>query len=174
MSRDGLQPSDPDPDGAARRSGTERPRARDWAHDETERDACAIIANVKKDGRASHGNIAARANLKGFAFEYQTSGRGLVLGDPGPWLCSGMTGGVVHLLTDEELGLDAPALRRRLATGAQVRIEPVADADEANLRELLGHYAAALAESQQQTEAEEVARLAERWQERFVKVVPGK
>ncbi|HEV2863489.1 MAG TPA: glutamate synthase-related protein [Pyrinomonadaceae bacterium] len=120
------------------------------------------------------GNIAARANLKGFAFEYQTSGRGLVLGDPGPWLCSGMTGGVVYLLTDEAMGLDAPALRRRLATGAQVRIEPVADSDETSLRELLGHYAAALAESQQQTEAEEVARLAESWRERFVKVVPGK
>src|SRR5437868_1111318 len=28
-----------------------------WRHDESERDACAIIANVKKDGRASHGNV---------------------------------------------------------------------------------------------------------------------
>src|SRR5437763_12116399 len=28
-----------------------------WAHDESEHDACAIIANVKKDGRASHGNV---------------------------------------------------------------------------------------------------------------------
>jgi glutamate synthase (NADPH/NADH) large chain len=120
------------------------------------------------------GNIAARANLKGFAFEYQTSGRGLVLGDPGPWLCSGMTGGVVYLLKDEEMGLDISALRRRLATGAQVRIEPVADCDEAALRELLGHYAAALADSQQQAEAEEVARLADGWRGRFVKVVPGK
>jgi hypothetical protein len=31
--------------------------ARGWAHDESEHDACAIIANVKKDGRASHGNV---------------------------------------------------------------------------------------------------------------------
>ncbi len=68
--------------------------------------------------RDDYGNIAARANIKGFAFEYMTSGRGLVLGDPGPWLCSGMTGGVVYLLIDEELGLTTEALRRRLATGA--------------------------------------------------------
>src|SRR5919202_2335704 len=34
-----------------------RRRAPGWAHDEGEHDACAIIANVKKDGRASHGNV---------------------------------------------------------------------------------------------------------------------
>jgi len=120
------------------------------------------------------GNIAARANLKGFAFEYQTSGRGLVLGDPGPWLCSGMTGGVVYLLLEEELGLDADALRRRLAAGARVRIVHVDDSDETNLRELLGHYHAALAESQQHAEAEEVVLLINDWRQRFVKVVPTK
>ncbi|HEX8294616.1 MAG TPA: glutamate synthase-related protein [Pyrinomonadaceae bacterium] len=120
------------------------------------------------------GNIAARANLKGFAFEYMTSGRGLVLGDPGPWLCSGMTGGVVYLLLERELGLDEGALRRRLAAGARVGIEPAGDADESSLRELLGHYREALAEGQHPAEAEEVARLAEGWRERFVKVVPVK
>ncbi len=119
------------------------------------------------------GNVAARANLKGFAFEYMTSGRGLVLGDPGPWLCSGMTGGVVYLLTDEALGLDVAALRRRLANGARVSIERVTKADEASLRQLLGHYSAALAESQQHAESEEVARLADCWRQRFVKVVPA-
>ncbi|HEX8146770.1 MAG TPA: glutamate synthase-related protein [Pyrinomonadaceae bacterium] len=120
------------------------------------------------------GNIAARANLKGFAFEYMTSGRGLVLGDPGPWLCSGMTGGVVYLLLERELGLDEEAVRRRLAAGARVGVEPVGEADEAPLRELLGHYREALAESLQHAEAEEVARLAEDWRARFVKVVPVK
>ncbi|MDT5269161.1 MAG: glutamate synthase large chain [Acidobacteriota bacterium] len=120
------------------------------------------------------GNIAARANLKGFAFEYMTSGRGLVLGDPGPWLCSGMTGGVIYLLLEREFGLDEEALRRRLAAGARVSIEQVEDGDESNLRELLGHYREALAEGQQPAEAEEVARLAEDWQNRFVKVVPKK
>jgi glutamate synthase (NADPH/NADH) large chain len=119
------------------------------------------------------GNIAARANLKGFAFEYQTSGRGLVLGDPGPWLCSGMTGGVVYLLLEEALGLTTDALRRRLAAGAKVRIEPVMDGDKESLRELLGHYRAALAEGQQHAEAEGVSRLADDWRSRFVKVVPA-
>jgi glutamate synthase (NADPH) large chain len=119
------------------------------------------------------GNIAARANVKGFAFEYMTSGRGLVLGDPGPWLCSGMTGGVVYLLLEEELGLTAEALRRRLATGARVRLSEVTDADEENLCELLGHYRSALAEGAQHAEAEEVARLAACWRSRFVKVVPA-
>ena len=32
-------------------------RASAWAHDESEHDACAIIANVKKDGKPSHGNV---------------------------------------------------------------------------------------------------------------------
>src|SRR5258706_5997242 len=32
-------------------------RVRGWSHDESEHDSCAIIANVKKDGRASHGNV---------------------------------------------------------------------------------------------------------------------
>src|SRR5205085_7715655 len=91
------------------------------------------------------GNIAARANVKGFAFEYMTSGRGLVLGDPGPWLCSGMTGGLVYLRLDENLGLDVEALRRRLAKGAEAVIEPVTDAeDEQNLRELLSRYISVL------------------------------
>jgi glutamate synthase (NADPH/NADH) large chain len=120
------------------------------------------------------GNIAARANLKGFAFEYMTSGRGLVLGDPGPWLCSGMTGGVVYLLLERELGLDEGALRRRLAAGARVGIEQVGDADESDLRELLEHYREALTEGQHPAEAEEVARLTADWRDRFVKVVPRK
>ncbi|HKG14287.1 MAG TPA: glutamate synthase-related protein, partial [Pyrinomonadaceae bacterium] len=119
------------------------------------------------------GNIAARANVKGFAFEYMTSGRGLVLGDPGPWLCSGMTGGVVYLLLDEGLGLTAAALGRRLATGARVCLSAVSDADEENLSELLGHYGAALAEGSHHAEAEDVTRLCGDWRRRFVKVVPA-
>jgi len=120
------------------------------------------------------GHLATRANIKGFAFEYQTSGRGLVLGDPGPWLCSGMTGGVVYLLTDEQLGLTAEAIKRRLATGALVSLESVDEVDEKNLRELLGSYQKALVEGQQHAEAEEVGRLAEEWQVRFVKIVPAR
>ena len=39
--------------------------------------------------------ILEKAALKGFAFEYMTSGKIVVLGDPGPWMCSGMTGGTI-------------------------------------------------------------------------------
>ena len=85
-----------------------------------------------------------------------------------------MTGGVVYLLIDEELGLTKDALRRRLAAGAQVRLEAVTEADAANLSELLGHYRAALAEGLQHAGAEEVSALARDWRSRFVKVVPAK
>ncbi len=40
--------------------------------------------------------LAHARSLKGYAFEYMTSGRALVLGDIGPWACSGMTGGVIY------------------------------------------------------------------------------
>jgi glutamate synthase (NADPH/NADH) large chain len=132
-----------------------------------------IGGRLREPLRDELGNIAARANIKGFAFEYMTSGRGLVLGDPGPWLCSGMTGGIIYLLTDEATGLTPEVLKGRLATGAHARLEPVAETDEANLRELLGHYCSALVEGQQHAEAEEIAQLAADWQRRFVKVVPA-
>jgi glutamate synthase (NADPH) large chain len=120
------------------------------------------------------GCIASRANIKGFAFEYMTSGRGLVLGDPGPWLCSGMTGGVVYLKLDEVMGLDEAALRRRLAKGAEVSIEAVGREDEQNLKELLGKYINALDAHEQKQEAEAVRRLLNDWQTSFVKAVPKK
>jgi glutamate synthase (NADPH/NADH) large chain len=85
-----------------------------------------------------------------------------------------MTGGVVYLLTDEELGLTPEAIKRRLAIGALVTLESVGEIDEKNLRELLGNYQKALIEGQQHAEAEEVGRLAEDWQVRFVKIVPAR
>ncbi|GAB4260772.1 glutamate synthase-related protein [Deferrisoma sp.] len=93
------------------------------------------------------GFLADRANCKGFAFEYMTAGRAVVLGDPGPWLCSGMTGGVVYVRLDPALGLDREALARRIARGASVRIEEIGPRGEADLRELLGAYAEELRRS---------------------------
>ena len=40
-----------------------------------------------------------------------TNGRALVLGDPGSWICAGMTGGVVYLRRDSNLGLTEQALK---------------------------------------------------------------
>ncbi len=117
------------------------------------------------------GHVAARANIKGFAFEYMTSGRGLVLGDPGPWLCSGMTGGVVYVLTDDERGLTREVIERRLAAGAKVKVTEVPEG-ESGLVELLGEYSRALRDAEQYGEADEVERLLEVAYSRFVKIAP--
>ncbi len=120
----------------------------------------------------SQGCIAARANIKGFAFEYMTAGRAVVLGDPGPWICSGMTGGVVYLHLQPELGMDEAALRRRIAKGAKVKLLPVGEADRENLEELLVAYMAELRDSGQDQEADWVAGVLAEWRTRFMKVVP--
>ena len=59
----------------------------------------------------SRGCLADRANIKGFAFEYMTGGRAVVLGDPGPWACAGMTGGRIYMRHWEEMGLDQRGAR---------------------------------------------------------------
>ena len=117
-------------------------------------------------------NIAAKANLKGFAFEYMTGGRIVVLGDPGPWICAGMTGGVVYVRLAPDKGFDEEALKRRLAKSAKVKILPVDDNDVRNIRELLSAYAQELEQSGQWQEANKVRNImgdADRW---FVKIVP--
>ena len=56
-----------------------------------------IGGEISKPLNDSLGFIGARANVKGFLCEYMTAGRVIVLGDPGPWICAGMTGGVLYL-----------------------------------------------------------------------------
>ncbi|MCX7967007.1 MAG: glutamate synthase-related protein [Armatimonadetes bacterium] len=117
-------------------------------------------------------NIASKAQLKGFAFEYMTAGRAVVLGDPGPWICAGMTGGVVYVKLTPDLGFDENALKRRLAKSAKVAISPVDDNDISNIRELLSTYANELEKSGQWQQANRIRSLmkdADRW---FVKIVP--
>jgi glutamate synthase (NADPH/NADH) large chain len=95
---------------------------------------------IKSPLRDQDGGIGARANLKGYAFEYMTSGRALVLGDPGPWMCSGMSGGTIYQRIDLKMGLDIDALKRRLASGAIVEIMPLDQDDVQEVSELLGKY----------------------------------
>ncbi|WP_027410679.1 glutamate synthase-related protein [Anoxybacteroides tepidamans] len=121
-----------------------------------------------------HGNIGARANIKGFAFEYMTNGRGLVLGDPGPWICAGMTGGVVYLRHQPEMGLTKAALERRIAKGAQVRIERLDERGKADVKELLSKYMALLVEHEQYEEAESLKLLLENPEDHFFQVIPAK
>jgi glutamate synthase (NADPH) large chain len=122
----------------------------------------------------SLGNLAGRANLKGFACEYMTAGRVVVLGDPGPWLCSGMTGGVVYCHLDLEMGFDRDALRRRLARGAGVEIRELEPEDLAALELLLGKYGRELYHSHQEEEADWLAGVVAHARSRFVKIVPEK
>jgi glutamate synthase (NADPH) large chain len=121
-----------------------------------------------------YGNIGARANIKGFAFEYMTNGRGLVLGDPGPWICAGMTGGVVYLRHQPEMGLTKAALERRIAKGANVSIEKLSAKGKADVQELLSKYIDLLIEHEQHEEAESLKPLLEQPEEHFFQVIPTK
>jgi glutamate synthase (NADPH/NADH) large chain len=118
------------------------------------------------------GHLAAGANLKGFAFEYMTAGRAVVLGDPGPWLCSGMTGGTVYCHLDTGMGLTREALRRRLARGAEVEIRDLEEEDVAAVGELLLQYHRELLHSHQAEEADWVEQVLAACRTRFVKIVP--
>jgi glutamate synthase (NADPH/NADH) large chain len=112
------------------------------------------------------------AHLKGFAFEYMTAGVAVVLGDPGPWLCAGMTGGVVYVKLWHEYGFDLAALQRRLAPCAKVALTPIDAHDAATIRELLDEYRCELLKSGQADEAEQVARIADAVERDFVAIRP--
>jgi glutamate synthase (NADPH) large chain len=116
------------------------------------------------------GGLATRANLKGYAFEYMTSGRALVLGDPGPWMCAGMSGGVIYQRFDGEMGLDVAAIKRRIAKGATVDVMGLGDHDIDEVRELLGYYIKTLEQNNQADAVRHLYRLLDRPAEHFVKI----
>ncbi|WJH37362.1 glutamate synthase-related protein [Paenibacillus sp. CC-CFT747] len=118
------------------------------------------------------GAIASRANLKGFAFEYMTNGRAVVLGDPGPWICAGMTGGVIYQRLNPEMGFDIAAIERRIAKGAKVKIEQVGSQSIKDLNELLGAYRNELAASGQSEAAASVDKLLADLPTHFVRIAP--
>lgn len=120
------------------------------------------------------GGIGARANLKGYAFEYMTSGRALVLGDIGPWACSGMTGGVIYQRIQPEMNLDIDAIRRRIAKGAIVSPQPLNDKDEENVRELLSVYIETLENNNQAEAVQHLYSLLHRPADHFIKIAPTK
>lgn len=120
------------------------------------------------------GGIGARANLKGYAFEYMTSGRALVLGDIGPWACSGMTGGVIYQRVQPEMNLDIHAIRRRIAKGATVSPQPLTEKDEENVRELLSIYIETLENNNQAEAVHHLYALLHRPGDHFIKIAPTK
>lgn len=118
------------------------------------------------------GYLGARANVKGFLCEYMTAGRVLVMGDPGPWIGAGMTGGVLYVRQQPRLGLTVEAIQRRIARGAHVQVHPVDTSDEDNLLYLLTEYAEELSRSHQEEAAQRVIGLLPNWQTHFIKIVP--
>ncbi len=118
------------------------------------------------------GGLGARANLKGYAFEYMTSGRAVVLGDPGPWICAGMTGGVVYQRVQPEMGLTVDAIRARIAAGSVVQLQPLDDEGVQDLRELLNAYIRTLEENHQSQAAEPLYALLRKPADHFIKIAP--
>lgn len=118
------------------------------------------------------GALAARSNCKGFAFEYMTGGRAVVLGDPGPWLCSGMTGGVVYVRQNDAWNLDEAAIRRRLSKAAKVNIGALDEEDVQNVQDLLTAYRGALAASGQDAGAAHLDALIDDPGEHFLAIHP--
>ena len=116
-------------------------------------------ADARAAIRLSGAEVVFGGDLCGFAFEYMTGGKAVVLGDPGRWICSGMSGGVVYLRHDPRRGLDDAALRDRFAKGAKVHMRPPREEDVPALRELVLAYAAALRDSGQGDGAEQASAL---------------
>jgi glutamate synthase (NADPH) large chain len=121
----------------------------------------------------SRGCVVDRANAKGFAFEYMTSGRAVVLGDLGPWACAGMTGGRVYV-RHNAFGIDREAIERRLGEGAKVELREIDAEGQLDIEDLLGHYADELRATDQDEEAERMLGLAADAAENFLMVVPHK
>jgi glutamate synthase (NADPH/NADH) large chain len=131
-----------------------------------------IGGEISKPLNDSLGFIGVRANIKGFLCEYMTAGRVVVLGDPGPWICAGMTGGILYLRLQPHLNFDQAAIQRRLAKGAKVVIQEVGERDLKNLQELLMTYAEELKHNHQAEESQKILNLLVDWKNTFVRVVP--
>jgi glutamate synthase (NADPH) large chain len=121
----------------------------------------------------ARGCVVDRANAKGFAFEYMTSGRAVVLGDLGPWACAGMTGGRVYV-RHNAFGIDRAAIERRLGEGAKVQLKDLDAEGLLDIDELLSGYARELRASDQDGEADRVLALAADATSNFLMVVPEK
>jgi glutamate synthase (NADPH) large chain len=132
-----------------------------------------LAGEPEEDIDDSRGCIVDRANAKGFAFEYMTSGRAIVLGDLGPWACAGMTGGRVYV-RHNAFGIDADAILSRLGEGAKVELKDLDAEGLLDVDDLLGSYANELRATGQDDEAERVLGLAADATANFMMVVPHK
>ena len=129
-------------------------------------------ADARAAIRLSGAEVVFGGDLGGFAFEYMTAGTAVVLGDPGRWICSGMSGGIVFIRRDAARGIDEAGLRDRLAKGAKVSIGAPGPA-QAKLSELLRGYARVLAASGQEADARAVRDLIDAAPTAFLAIRPG-
>lgn len=122
----------------------------------------------------TQGSIGTHANIKGFACEYMTAGRVVILGDPGPYAFAGMTGGIVYQMLTPSMGFTVDVLRKRIAKGAVVQIDRLERSDAEELRSLLCLYVEALDQTQQHETAQRIRLLSQEHilLSRFVKIVP--
>lgn len=118
--------------------------------------------------------LGASANINGFAFEYMTGGRAIVLGDPGPWMCAGMTGGVIYVRNNSSGGLTKEAYLNRMAKGASVNILPIDENAKKDINELLEKYIVLLTQHSQNKEANFVQSLLEDINQNFLQIRPKK
>jgi glutamate synthase (NADPH/NADH) large chain len=132
-----------------------------------------LAGEPERDIDDSRGCIVDRANAKGFAFEYMTSGRAVVLGDIGPWACAGMTGGRVYV-RHNAFGIDRDAIARRLGEGAKVELRDLDAEGLLDVDDLLNHYAGELRATGQDEEVERMLSLAADAASNFLMVVPHK
>jgi glutamate synthase (NADPH/NADH) large chain len=132
-----------------------------------------LAGEPEQDIDDDRGCIVDRANAKGFAFEYMTSGRAIVLGDIGPWACAGMTGGRVYV-RHNAFGIDREAIERRLGEGAKVELKELDSEGLLDIDDLLTHYAGELRATGQDEEAVRVLKLAADATGNFLMVVPHK
>jgi glutamate synthase (NADPH/NADH) large chain len=121
----------------------------------------------------SRGCVVDRANAKGFAFEYMTSGRAVVLGDIGPWACAGMTGGRVYV-RHNAFGIDRAAIERRLGEGSKVELQELDAEGLLDVDDLLTHYVNELKATGQDEEAVRILVLAAHPRENFLMIRPHK
>jgi glutamate synthase (NADPH/NADH) large chain len=121
----------------------------------------------------SRGCLVDRANAKGFAFEYMTSGRAVVLGDIGPWACAGMTGGRVYV-RHNAFGIDRAAIESRLGKGAKVELKDLDAEALIDIDDLLTGYAEELKATNQSEEAVRILNLAADATSNFLMIVPLK
>ena len=131
------------------------------------------VADARACIRFSGAEVVFGGDLGGFAFEYMTAGTAVVLGDPGRWICSGMSGGLVFVKRDAVRGVDEDGLRARLAKGAKVQLGAPREAELPVLLELLGGYRRALLGSGQERDARAVRALADDATAAFLVIRPG-